>query len=401
MSLDLSATLVQVEAAVRDLRALGTERDARLAQALKVMAEAEGAAVNDRRSAGRVTWLVPTVPPSLVARVSPPPPPSSYRALAVDGSHIDVDRHLPVRCALVNVSKVALQYGPHPDARLESRPRLYAAPEELSVADPEGVGEQPLEGQLLGIKRAVEEVVALAELAEEAAADGTPAVALVDGSLILWGLAGQAYPEYVRKALIQEGLVPALDRLQSVARQRPLAVAGYTSLPRATEVVNALRLRVCPFSPVDCDRHCAGTRQGHRPCDDVGGLLDRELFRRLLEPGERSAIFASNSSVVRNHYGQNAIHFYYLNVGEEVARVEVPAWVASDEQSLSLSHSLILDQGLKGRGYPAAIMEAHEQAVISGPERELFRQMVEEALARRRLDVYTSEKARSKRLRWV
>ncbi len=46
-------------------------------------------------------------------------------------------------------------------------------------------------------------------------------------------------------------------------------------------------------------------------------------------------------------------------------------------------------------------MEAHEQAVLTGRDRELFRQMVEDALARRHLSVYTSEKARSKRLRWL
>ena len=46
-------------------------------------------------------------------------------------------------------------------------------------------------------------------------------------------------------------------------------------------------------------------------------------------------------------------------------------------------------------------MEAHEQAVIGGRERELFRQMVEDALAERGLPVYTSEKALSKRVRPV
>ena len=87
--------------------------------------------------------------------------------------------------------------------------------------------------------------------------------------------------------------------------------------------------------------------------------------------------------------------------GKEIGRVEVPSWVAADEGSLGLAHALVVDQCRRGRGYPVGLMEAHEQAVIGGHEREMFRQMVEDALERQHLPVYTSEKARSKRLRWV
>ncbi len=237
-------------------------------------------------------------------------------------------------------------------------------------------------------------------LAEEST-DELPTLALIDGSLILWGPTIQAYPDYVRQALINQGLLPALDRLKAAAARHPLALAAYISLPRSAGVADALRLAVCPYQPVDCDRHCGQLRTGQRPCDVVGGLLDRDLFTRTLAHGERSAVFMSTSSIVRDYYGAHAVAFYYLNVGEEMARVEIPAWVAEDETLLTLSHSLILDQCRKGLGYPTAIMEAHEQAVISGTERELFRQMVEEALEERRLPVYTSAKNRSKRQRWL
>jgi NurA-like 5'-3' nuclease len=125
------------------------------------------------------------------------------------------------------------------------------------------------------------------------------------------------------------------------------------------------------------------------------------MFSRLLAPGERSAVFSSTSSVVQGYYREQAVAFYYLNTGDEIARMEIPAWVARDEALLSLSHSLVLDQCHKGLGYPVAIMEAHEQAVIGGTERELFRRMIEDTLAERHLPVYTSEKDRSKRQRWL
>ena len=88
-----------------------------------------------------------------------------------------------------------------------------------------------------------------------------------------------------------------------------------------------------------------------------------------------------------------------MNTGDEIARVEVPAWVAENDGLLDLSHALILDQCRRAMGYPAAISEAHEQAVITGQDREIFRQMLEDTLQRNRLPVFTSEKARSKRMR--
>ena len=109
----------------------------------------------------------------------------------------------------------------------------------------------------------------------------------------------------------------------------------------------------------------------------------------------------TNTSIVRDFYGPHWVYFYYVNVGEEIARVEVPQWVAEDEGLLALSHSLVVDQCRRGKGYPAAIMESHEQAVISGADRESFKLLMEEALTGQRLPVYTSEKNRSKRMRWL
>ena len=400
MPLDLLRVAEQLSSLASDLQAQGVERAERLERAIREMGSADAEVVNRKRAQGRVTWLVPGLPTDTAAAYPPTLPPADYQALAVDGSHIDVDRHLPVRCALVNISKVALRYGAAPDARLESHPVMYAGAEELALADPEGTRVQPLEGALLGIRRSVDEVITLAELAEESSS-AMPTLALIDGSLVLWGLAGQTYPDYVRTALLDDGLLPALDRLKAIAEREPLALGAYVSLPRSTEVVNALRLMVCPYDPVNCDEHCGSLGTGRPPCDVVGGVLDRDLFSRLLAAGERSAVFTSTSSVVQGYYREHAVAFYYLNTGDEIARMEIPAWVAEDEALLSLSHSLVLDQCRKGLGYPVSIMEAHEQAVIGGSERELFRRMVEDTLADRHLPVYTSEKERSKRLRWL
>lgn len=165
-------------------------------------------------------------------------------------------------------------------------------------------------------------------------------------------------------------------------------------------MVNALRVAECPYAPPDCDRHCSGLGNFQRPCDSVGGVLDRDLFAGLLDPGERSALFSSASSIVQR-YGRHAVRFFYLNVGGEIARVEAPRWVAESPSLLGLAHSLALDQCQRGRGYPAALAEAHEQAVVREADQEQFWRLVENALARQGLPAATSAKETSKRRRWL
>jgi len=104
---------------------------------------------------------------------------------------------------------------------------------------------------------------------------------------------------------------------------------------------------------------------------------------------------------MQKHYGEHQIYFFYLRLDDEVARVEVPRWVAEKRELLDLVHALVLDQCRRGHGYPVALMEAHEKAVVTAADRERFWQLMELALAEERLDVRTSGKRRSKRLRWV
>mgnify|MGYP001089397888 CR=1 FL=1 len=156
---------------------------------------------------------------------------------------------------------------------------------------------------------------------------------------------------------------------------------------------------ICPHEPVDCDRFCAAGEK--RACDAVAGLQDRELFASLLEPGERSALFISQSSVVEKHYREHTVHFFYIRLDDEIARVEIPLWVAKGRDLVNLTHSLVLDQCQRGQGYPVALSEAHEQAVVTTADRENFWQLVEANLVEEHLPTTMSGKSRSKRTRWI
>ena len=283
MSLDLHKMAGQVAGMASGLSARRAEREAHLSLALDTLSTAQADVIEEKRRLSRTTFLVAGLRGSLGQRHPSPAPPPDYAALAVDGSHIDVDRHLAARCYLINLGTVHIRYGERPTAELGSQPRLYTQDEDMYLRDPGSGRTQALEGGLLGALRAVEELRALAALAEQSPAD-TPTLALIDGSLILWALGGQTYQEFVRKALIDDMFLPAMDRLRELARDRPLALAAYVSLPRSADVVNALRLddRLCPYEAANCDMHCGSLPTGRRPCDAVAGVMDRDVFGALL-----------------------------------------------------------------------------------------------------------------------
>ena len=395
--LDLTKIASQVEGMVAKLKDGSKERQKHLQNALSVLCGRDTDLENLKKkiATSKTTWLVAGLVDGLNQHYEALPLPSEFTVMATDGSQIDVDRHRSTRCYLINIGSIILHYGASPSAVLDSLPHLYSGEEDLVIA-PVGKGrEQPIEGVLLGIKRSVDESHRLAELAAELPPGGST-LALLDGSLILWGL--EAYPEFVTEALLAKGFICYLDEMRKLNRDRRLAVASYISFPRSTDVVNALRVSICPHEPANCDRYCPNRV---RDCDTVAGVQDRELFINLLSPGERSAVFLSQSSVVEKHYGIHQVYFFYLRVDDEIARVEVPQWVVMEEGLLSLAHTLVLDQCRRGQGYPVALSEAHEQAVVTGADREYFWQVVESSLVDEKLPSLSSAKSRSKRTRWI
>ena len=401
MGLDLAATIAQIDSLARRLHDGTGDRARRFDGALTAMREADPAEVRQEADAGQARpFMCATPVDGFSGTYRAENIPDDFCVVSVDGSHIDVDRHTPPRCYLINVGGCLLTYGSEPDAQLFSSPRLYAEDDELYMTSPAPGSRDSVavQGPVLGLKRTVEEIRGLVSAVERVSPE-LPVLGLIDGSLVLWGLAGQGYQPFVRDTILNGGLIPALDRLRELARSRTLAVAAYISFPQSAEVVNTLRSYLCPGDADECRQHCSIHRSSRTPCDLVNGFLDRHLFGELLAPGERSDLYQSNSSISRDFYGPHRAHFYYLNTGEEIGRVELPEWVARDDSLLALSHALILDQCRRGLGYPAAVAEAHEQAVITGQDRESFRQLVEGALMRQRIPVQTSEKVRSKRMR--
>jgi hypothetical protein len=397
MSLDLTEVAAQVGAMVDAIRAGRAEGEKRLKTALATLTgpiDLDG--LKRKIKAARTTWLVAGLVDGLSGHFPPPPAPPDFTVIASDGSHIEVDRHRTARCFLINIGAVAIDYGLRPDARLASFPRLYSDAKDLVVSPPGGGRELLIEGNILAARRSVEECRRLVELAA-GLPPGRDCLALLDGTLILWGL--EAYPDFVTDVLLHDGLLKCLDSLEKLNGSRRLALASYISFPRSTDVVNVLRVAVCPSDAPDCDRDCPPGKE--RACEAVAGVRDRDLFMELLADGERSPLFISPSKVVAEHYGGHRVHFFYLRAGEEIARIEVPQWVAENAALLDLTHSLVLDQCRRGHGYPVVLSEAHELAVVTGADRQNFWELVESSLIEEGLPSPGSAKDFSKRTRWV
>ena len=236
----------------------------------------------------------------LLDSIAPPDVPADWTVVSVDGSHIDVDRHLPLRCHLINLGGCVITYGKDFDCHLFSEPALAVDDDDLYLRSPDGTrGEALIAGPLLGALRTVREVERLADAVENLP-DDRPGLALLDGTLAFWDLQRGQYPRYVADTLIGDRLQPALARLRAASTdRRPVAVAAYTSRPRTTEAAGALRLMLCDQGDADCNRLCTARHSDLATCDGAAGFDDRELFDLLLEPGHRSPLYRSSHLAAR------------------------------------------------------------------------------------------------------
>ena len=319
-------------------------------------------------------------PPS--AKVSLPEGiPDVYTALATDGSQIPLDRHAVAPCYLINVGQIALHYGTGERSTLASQATLHYTEEDLYQTE-EGGDPVPLSDKIVNNRRLLAESAALAALIETH--KGRDAIALVDDPLIVWTPSGESEAE-------QKRTIDGFCQMLAAGQAHNTPVAGYVSRPAHKDVVGTLRLTLCePGCPHALKDVCA----------ELASLTDVQLFSHLLpRPGDRSPVFGSTNLSLKLYPADQKIAFFYLNAGGEIARVEIPLWVAEDADLTDRVHRLVFDQARKGQGYPIALAEAHERAIVRGPERDAFFRLVENAFVRENLPALQTRKALSKRTR--
>lgn len=315
-----------------------------------------------------------------------------HTVLATDGSQIAPSHHEIAYCYLINVGRVILHYGQNRHPVLDSVPEVFYRAEDLYVSRQWGIRTE----EWMGYRRTISEAVVLAELGEAissgdlgAVSSNHPAIAMVDGSLIHWFL--EPLPNDARDQILPP-ILEAWERLRSLK----IPLVGYLSAARSGESINFLRLQSCPYLAPDCQTHCAGQTED-APCQVFSPLRDTALWGLLLQPGQRGAIWRSSAKIL-DCYGDHPIYFCYVHMGSEIARIEFPAWVAEDPDLLNIALSLTITQVQKGYGYPVALAEAHNQAVVRSGDRARFFALLEQQMIRAGLkNISTSYKEARKR----
>ncbi len=333
----------------------------------------------------RILFVAATPVEPLNTGIDLPIPPAVHTVIATDGSQIAPNQHEIAYCYLLNVGRVVLHYGQNRHPLLDSLPEVFYRPEDLYVSRQWGIRTE----EWMGYRRTASEATILAELVC-ATQNNSPTLAMVDGSLIYWFL--EQLPEAARDRILPP-ILDAWSQLQNAG----IPIMGYLSASRSGESLNFLRLQACPHEVPDCMTYCPNQLE-KTPCQVFDPLRDTALWTVHLKPGQRSAFWRSSARIIDLYGSSHAIYFCYVHVGTEIARIEVPAWVFEDSALLDQSLGLMLAQVQKGYGYPVALAEAHNQAVVRGGDRARFFSLLEQQMIKAGLrNVGTSYKEARKR----
>lgn len=337
-----------------------------------------------RRAAETKRWrgAIPLGEP-LDSAIDPPAPPARLSVVAGDGSQIYPDSHGIALYYLINIGTIVFRHGSGQAPLVNTYPSVSSEAESQS-------DDELISGPMVNARRDVGELqrIADAALAERATA---PTVALMDGTLALW-VQTAAIPE-AEQDRVQRDYLQQLDRL----REARLPIGAFLSRPRSTNVTQLAYLatfedRDRALSSVVNDRGAA-----------FKGLRDATVLTALLQPGQRSALFEVAPAWNTTYRDRgHSIHFFYVNVGtvtnSEIARVEVPVWIAQDQAAVGALHAAIVEQCKVSVGYPYVLARAHEIAVVTNAERAEFEKMIATQLTRQGLDAKLSEKQFQKSL---
>ncbi|MEM8832017.1 MAG: DNA double-strand break repair nuclease NurA, partial [Cyanobacteria bacterium P01_G01_bin.19] len=245
------------------------------------------------------------------------PAPYSHSVFATDGSQISPSHHEIAYCYLINIGQVMLHYGQSLHPLLDSVPEVFYKKEDLYVSKQWGIRLE----EWMGHRRTVSEAETLAEMAcnwvlPPGQHHDTPNLALVDGSLIYWFL--DSLPNEARDKI----LPPILTSCEKL-RQTQIPMMGYVSASRSTEGLNFLRFEACEYDHPNCVVNCGDLTEQY-PCQKIDSLRDSTFWAGQLQPGQRSPLYRSNLRILDLYEEAQRVYFCYVNVGTEIARVEVP-----------------------------------------------------------------------------
>jgi len=166
-------------------------------------------------------------------------------------------------------------------------------------------------------------------------------ICLLDNPLEFWGARSEAPGKYEESKKRSEA---AYKRLTDAH----IPFAGLVASAKSTLFTRMIEV-------AQHDRNSIKSLRHNR---SLYGLKDYHLLGSWLKPGNRSAVFRLGGRASGLYEGELALHTFYINVSQNEApvimRVEVPAWVALDQNLVGQLHSHLLYQShlVKDIPYP-------------------------------------------------
>jgi hypothetical protein len=315
--------------------------------------------------------------------LNPLPPSPQATIIACDGSQIVPDRHAPFLYYLINIGLIVYYHGSGTSPEIFSDPILkYPGADEIGEEDTFS-----LQSAAVSLRRDQLEIEALSKTLKQVQEMPGPKLAILDQRLLYWPAGGLPDQE-------SHKVVEAWQTSMSEIRRSGAWLAGFIDRPGKRSVLTML--------------HTLDIHQPEFTVNDLylaplfNHLTDIDLFAPLLRMGQRSPVFvdvSQHNSSFRHREPENEICFFYLRTGEgerQLARVDIPMWVARDEQNVNALHALIYDQCQILGNYPYVITRADEIAVVGRRDQEELEHRIALRLAEQGFNTTITSKQQSK-----
>lgn len=286
---------------------------------------------------------------ALDAAINPPDLPLRATLIATDGSQIMPDRHAAYLYYLINVGGIVYHHG------RSLAPETFAFPQIEYPQDDAALDAFNDSSGYVSIKRDLAEIETLAKQTFHHRHDSDLTLAILDQRLLYWPIGGAG--------IADNAAVTEWGSHMTAVHQTGALLCGYIDRPGTTAVVTLLK-SITAVSDPSFNWRTLSTKQASQ------GLTDRDIFGDLLQPGQRSKVFVNVSPPNETFTAQdpdNEVCFFYINPasnGQQIARVDIPRWVAENPASVRAVHALIIDQCRLLGDYPYVLARADETAVV-------------------------------------
>ncbi len=294
-----------------------------------------------------------------------PLPAGPATLIAVDGSQRLPSRHDPFLYYLVNIGTIVYPHGSMEAPLTSTWPEL-GYPDD----DPERDLEAEFTVSQVSIRRDLAEITTLARMSESYRPAARPVLALLDQRLQYWPIGG--HDANFNQRAVADWLA-AMQRIE----QTGAWLAGYIDRPGTSAVVTLLY--TLGIDQPDFDARQLNRRQP---------VTDADLYRALLTPGQRSPLYQvlqPDEHYARFEEAGQALCFFYFKPPQtnDLARVDIPLWVARHPQAVAYLHALLVEQcHILGR-YPYVLTRADEIAVVQPKDQEYLDNLIALEMQRR------------------